>query len=66
MDEGELGDEFVLMIVGIVNLVVFVDNDVLCYLYSVSEYLYVSGMVVDMNYRLDIVFYEFFQFFDYF
>lgn len=48
---GECGDIFFLIVVGVVNLVVVVDNEVLCYFYSVIEYLYVSGMVVDINYR---------------
>lgn len=56
MDLGESGDgEFAPMIVGAVNLVASVDNEVLCHLPSVDEYLYVSGMAVDMNYRWALV-----------
>lgn len=65
MDEGESGDEPAPMIVGTVNLAASVDNDVLRHLHSASEYLYVSGMAVDMNYRSDIAFHEFSQLFDY-
>lgn len=51
MDEGESGDEPVPAVVGAVNLAASVDNDVLRHLHSASEYLYVSGMAVDINFR---------------
>lgn len=52
MDEGdESGDEPPSTIVGAVNLAASVDNDVLRHLHSASEYLYVSGMAVDPNFR---------------
>ena len=45
------GDEYPPMIVGAVNLAASVDNEVLRHLHSATEYLYVSGMAVDINYR---------------
>lgn len=51
VDEGESGSEYPPMIVGAVNLAASVDNEVLRHLHSATEYLYVSGMAVDINYR---------------
>ena len=47
----DLSAEYPPMIVGAVNLAASIDNEVLRHLHSASEYLYVSGMAVDINYR---------------
>lgn len=52
MDEGESSDdESAPMTVGAVNLAASDDNEVLRHLHDADEYLYVSGMAVDMNFR---------------
>ncbi|KAG0581267.1 hypothetical protein KC19_4G238100 [Ceratodon purpureus] len=52
VDERELDDvESTPSIVGAVNLAASVDNDVLRHLQNADEYLYVSGMAVDINHR---------------
>jgi ribosomal protein S18 acetylase RimI-like enzyme len=48
---GESGDTFFPIVVGAVNLAAAVDNEVLRHLHNATEYLYVSGMAVDINYR---------------
>jgi hypothetical protein len=56
MDEGESsGDESAPMTVGAVNLAASDDNEVLRHLHDADEYLYVSGMAVDMNFRWALV-----------
>ena len=57
MDERESGEDKVPhMIVGAVNLAASGDNEVLRHLhFTADEYLYVSGMAVDINYRWVLV-----------
>jgi hypothetical protein len=50
-----------LKVVGAVNLTALVDSDVLRHLQGAHEYLYVSGMAVDADYRLVLLTSFFFQ-----
>lgn len=46
-----LDGESNLTVIGAVNLTAMVDNEVLRHLHTATEYLYVSGMAVDVNHR---------------
>lgn len=61
VDQEQLDKNRELKVVGAVNLTALVDSDVLRHLQGAHEYLYVSGMAVDADYRLILLTAFFFQ-----